>query len=237
VTPAGSAGQNYYLEVSHAETVSAAAANVALTATIGSCVVNVPARSSTGSTVTLGTDTVALTTPACIAAVQSGFSLTFKAAAATSGKTFTENIDGVDLVNAYTPPGAHAESGCTIVINSCSVLTVGGTQAKFVSWGTVYAPLSSVSVNVTDTADVVSFRRGLIARAISIPNLVAPNTTNYFCLAAGSPCTGSTGTSTARIDLLTATVSGNVELRALVSYVDTPAPGTSLQILAWNPQR
>ena len=35
-------------------------------------------------------------------------------------------------------------------------------EALLVSWGTVYAPLGRVTVDVTDTADVVSFRRGVV---------------------------------------------------------------------------
>lgn len=236
LVPAGSTAVSYALNVAHRETSASAAANVNVpTAAIAGC--TVPALTkrnvNTASPVVPMTDTVALTGVACIAALQNPFTVTYTASASASGP-YTENLDGIDLVVTYTPPVVRAENGCTIVINSCSVLTVGGTQAKFVSWGTVYAPLGRVDVNVADSADVVSFRRGVIARAISIPNLLAPDTANYFCLAAGSPCTGSTGAAGLRTDLLTATVSGDVKLRALVSFVDTPAPGTSLAIISWN---
>ena len=236
LVPAGSTAISYALKVAHQETSASVVGNInVLSAAITGC--TVPALTkriiTTATPVVPVTDTVALTGVACIAALQNPFTVTFTASASASG-TYTENLDGIDLVVTYTPPVVRAENGCTIVINSCSLLTVGGTQAKFVSWGTVYAPLGRVTVNVTDTADVVSFRRGVIARAISIPALLAPNTTDYFCLAAGSPCTGSTGAAGLRTELLTASVSGNVELRALVSFVDTPTPGTSLQIVSWN---
>jgi hypothetical protein len=236
VLPKGSTNVGYTLNVAHQETNSSDPTDIStLTASITGCTVPALTKHTVaGSTpvAPIVTDTVALTGATCIAALQNPFSVTFTASASPA-RSFTENLDGIDLVVTYTPPAVRAENGCAIVINSCSVLTVGGT-AKFVSWGTVYAPLASLNVNVTDTTDVVSFRRGAIARAISIPNLLAPNSTDYFCLAAGSPCTGSTGAAGARTDLLTATVTGTVKLRALVSFVDTPTPGTSLQILSWN---
>jgi hypothetical protein len=159
--------------------------------------------------------------------VNSNFDLTFTAVA-KAGSGFTENLDGIDLVVTYTPPGAHAESGCTIVVNGCPVLQVGSTATTFVVWGTVYTPLASVSADVQGTS-VVQFRRGVIARAVTMPRAPAGDSTGSFCQGGGSPCVGP-----ARVLLLTATVSGTIKLRALVRYTDAPALGYALQILAWN---
>ncbi len=235
VVPAGATNVSYALKVAHSETSASAATNVSsLTATIGACAVSATRHTTTGTTVTLVTDTIPLTTATCIAAVQNNFSVSYKAIA-RSAKTFKENLDGIDLVVTYTAPAVRAQSGCTIVVNSCSVLVVGGAagQAKFVSWGTVYTPLSSVNADVNG-ASVVVFRRGLVARAVTIAHIPSGRTLDA-CLAAGSPCSSPpAATDQTRVLLLTATVSGSVKLRALVSYSDLPALGAAALVLSWN---
>ena len=240
--PAG-ANVSAVVNIAHSESLASSSSNVSsLTAHIGSpysgCSVTVPAHTTSTSTVSLVTDTISIPmSSACTAALSNKFSVVYTSVA-TRYRTFRENLDGIDIVVSYTMPAARAESGCTIVINSCAVVDVGGPagQAKFVSWGTIYVPLGRVNADVNG-ASVVNFRRGLIARAVTVPHIPS-GTTLSFCLAAGSPCNAPPPSSNLpRVLLLTATVSGNVELRALVQYTDTPAVGTSLQILSWNPIR
>ena len=224
--PAGSVGVSYALNVAHQET-SADPANIkSLTATIGACALPVPQHDTPTLTAPV-TDTIPLTSAACIAAIKNNFNVTFKAIA-MPGKSFTENLDGIDLVVNWTPPAVRAQSGCTIAINGCPVLDVGSTAATFVVWGTVYTPLASVNADVQGTS-TVEFRRGVVARAVTMPHVPSGDSTGSFCLGAGSPCVGP-----ARVLMLTATVSGKVKLRALVRFSDAPALGYSAQILSWN---
>ena len=76
---------------------------------------------------------------------------------------------------------------------------------------------------------MVQFRRGVIARAVTMVHAPAGDSTGSFCQGSGSPCTGP-----ARVLMLTATVSGTPRLRALVHYTDAPALGYAVQVLAWN---
>jgi hypothetical protein len=224
--PAGSVGVSYALSVAHQET-SADPANIkSLTATIGSCALPVPQHDAPTLTAPV-TDTIPLTSAACIAAIKSNFNVTFKAIA-MPGKSFTENLDGIDLVANWKPPAVRAQNGCTIAINGCPVLDVGSTAATFVVWGTVYTPLASVTADVQGT-NPVEFRRGVVARAVAMPHVPVGDSTGSFCLGGGSPCIGP-----ARVLMVTATVSGKTTLRALVRFSDAPALGYSAQILSWN---
>jgi hypothetical protein len=239
--PAAAVNVTAVLKMVHSESVASAATNVSsITAYIGSttsgCSFAATPHTTTTATVTLATDTISVPqSSACIAALSgTTFSIIYKIVAAT-GKTFTENLDGIDLVVSYNLPGEHAESGCTIVVNSCPVVDVGGTGglAKFVTWGTVYTPLGLVNADTNGTS-VVGFRRGVVARAVAIPH-IPPSQNLSFCLATGWPCAGPpTASSLARALLFTATVGGLVQIRALVQYFDTPALGTTAKILSWN---
>jgi hypothetical protein len=223
--PAGSINVAYALEVAHQETVSNANFIGALTATIGTCALT-PTKHATNALSAPVTDSIPITSAACIAAVQGNFSVAYKLDAAVN-KSFIENLDGIRLVITYTPPAVRAESGCVIVVNSCSLLTVGSNGVKTVIWGTVDAPLASVSAD--DSSSSVEFRRAVVARAVSIANVPAGDSTGSFCQGGGAPCVG-----WARVLLLTATVSGKVRVRTLVRYTDAPALGSAVQVLAWN---
>ena len=114
---------SYALKVAHQETTSSATNISSLAATIGTTCPLVPTKHNTTTLTAPVTDTFPLTTTACIAAVQSTFSVTFKATA-VSGQTFTENLDGISLVVTYTPAALHAESGCITVVG------IGGAGAR-----------------------------------------------------------------------------------------------------------
>ena len=64
-------------------------------------------------------------------------------------ETFTENLDGIDLVVTYTPPAVRAENGCTIVLNSCSVLTSEERRSSC-RGARCTRPSAASLVNVTD---------------------------------------------------------------------------------------
>jgi hypothetical protein len=224
--PAGSINVTYALEVAHQETVSNANFIGALTATIGTCALT-PTKHNTNALTAPVTDSIPITTAACIAAVQGSFSVAYKLDA-PANKSFIENLDGIRLVITYTPPAVRAESGCVTVVNSCALLTLGSNGVKSVIWGTVDAPLASVAAD-DSSSSVIEFRRAVVARAVSIANLPAGDSTGSFCQGGGAPCVG-----WVRVLLFTSTVSGKIRVRSLVRYTDTPALGTAVQVLAWN---
>lgn len=224
--PAGATNVTYTLEIAHQETGAAGSVS-GLVASIGACVLNPTAHVTAGVT---GPTTDSFTlNAACIAAVTSAFNVTYRVTA-TSGQTFTENLDGVDLVVTWTPPAPHPESGCITVIGAggCSLLNLGTNGAQAVIWGTVYAPLATVSVD-DSAASVVELRRGIVARSASIVNVPAGDSTANVCLGGGSPCTGPV-----RVLRLTATVNGTARLRVLVHVTDAPGLGAVLDVLSWN---
>lgn len=228
--PAGSTNVTYSLVVAHQETTSNANHIASLTATIGSCTpINVPYEDNKDPSPPV-TDTIAVTDPACIAAMGSKFNVTF-AVATQSQSRVTENLDGIDVVTTYTPPAVRAESGCIVTVGGCPLITVGTSTARLYVWGTVYAPLAAISANYV-ASGAFEFRRGVIARAVLNTGTPPADTTGGFCLGAGSPCVGP-----ARVLLLTATVNGKVAARVLVRYTDAPALGFGAQILSWNDLR
>ncbi len=228
VVPAGAVNVSYTLNVAHQETGAANGDVAALTATIGSCVLTVPIHRTTATTPPV-TDALTNTAFPCLAAaVASNFSVTFVTTAKKS-KAITENLDGINLVVTYTAPAVRAESGCLLTdIVNCNLLKVGGANtSKVYVWGTVYAPLGSVLTDSSSTS-VCEFRRGVVARSVKSTG-TEPAAATTYSLGAGSPAVGPT-----RVLLLTASVGGTPRVRALLSYVDGPSLGISLQIVSWN---
>lgn len=233
--PAGAGNTTYALEVAHQETASAANTISSLQATITpagggtTCVATATKHNTTTLTAPV-TDSIPLTTAACKAAVASdGFSIVY-AATAGSNKTFTENLDGVELVISYTPAGVRAESGCTLAGGGCYLITAGGTSTRFIVWGTVYSPLAAIFPKYTATG-VFEFRRGVVVRAVVNNGTPPADSTGSFCLgSSGAPCAGPTP----RALLITASVGGTVKARALVRFVDAPVLGKVVRILSWN---
>jgi Tfp pilus assembly protein PilX len=223
--PAGAVDVSYALRVAHSEQALVATDISALTATIGTCVVDVPVH-STVFDATPVVDEIPLTTAACKTAVAGAFSLTLKATAVLN-RSILENLDGLELLVTYTPPAVRAQS-CGLAV--CTVLTLGG-GSKTVVWGTVYAPLASVSADYTSNT-AFEFRRGVFARAVTTAGTPPADTTANFCLGYGAPCIGP-----ARVLRFVASIGGVVRARALVRYVDLPAIGGRSQVVSWNAVR
>jgi hypothetical protein len=97
-----------------------------------------------------------------------------------------------------------------------------------VFWGTVYAPLGSVYADFKNLS-VFQFRRGVIARAISISNVPPSDTSSSFCLGYGATCSAP-----ARTMRFIASVGGHQRVVALVGFTDAPALGTTTNVIAWN---
>ena len=226
------------VEIAHQE-VSTVTGNIgafSMTITSGTgatCTNTAPAKRFTTvlGTPPIVTDTIALTA-ACKTVIASGdFTITYTAKAATS-KSFTEYLDGIDLVVTYTPPAVRAQSGCVIdLVAPCDVFKVGTSSGKFYLWGTLYAPLARVTAGYVSTG-VFEFRRGLVVRSVVNTGTPPADTTGGFCLGPGGP--GALCYGPARVLEFTATVSGDVRLRALVRYADVPALGNAAFILSWN---
>jgi hypothetical protein len=231
--PAGAQNVSYSLNVAHQETASAAANISSLKATITpatgpACTVTATTHSTTTLTAPI-TDSLPLTTSACKNAVATDGSTISYVAKATNNKSFTEDLDGIDVVMTYTVPVVRAENGCVLTdVANCSVVKVGTSTAKLYVWGTIYAPLAAVSASFV-TGGAFEFRRGVVARTIVNSGPPPADSTGAFCLGGGSPCVGP-----ARVLRLTATVSGGARVRALVRYTDAPSLGYSAQILSWN---
>jgi hypothetical protein len=231
VPPAGSTNVSYTLSVAHQETGAVGSVS-SVVATIGACILNATPHVTAGLTAPI-TDTFVLN-PTCVSAVTPAFSVAYKVTAA-AGKTFTENLDGIELVVSWTPPAAHPESGCLTIVGvgagGCSLLTLGTNGAKTVIWGTVYAPPATV---LTDDSggSVVELRRGVVARAVGVINVPAGDSSGNVCLGGGGGGTLCTGP--VRVMRLTATVSAKVRLRALVRVTDAPGLGAIVEVLAWN---
>jgi Tfp pilus assembly protein PilX len=223
--PGGSVGVSYTLTVGHKETYARTSDVASLRLTFGaSCILNLTPR----STYTKDTFTGAQL-PACFAAaVQSGSDTTFLITAAKN-KAVTEALDGLLIDVAYTPPVVRPQSGCTLTdVANCSVISGGSNKATTVFWGTVYAPLGSVNVDFKNLS-VFQFRRGVIARAISISNVPPSDTSSSFCLGYGTTCNAP-----ARTMRFIASVGGHQRVVALVGFTDAPALGTTTNVIAWN---
>ena len=235
IVSGGAVNVSYALEIAHQETAAAANTISSLQATITpagggtTCVVAATKHNTTTLTAPV-TESIPLTSAACKAAIASDdFSIVY-AATAGSNKTFTENLDGIDLVATYTNPGVRAESGCTLAGGGCYLINAGGTSTRFIVWGTVYSPLAAIFPKYTPSG-IFEFRRGIVVRAVVNTGTPPADSTGSFCLgSAGVPCAGPTS----RALLLTASVGGVVKARALVRYTDTPVLGKSVRILSWN---
>ena len=219
--PGGSINVSYTLNVAHREIAGNNNRISSLEVQIGSCVIPVPLQRSSSPAPPVVDE---LTAPCLAAAVASNFSVTFTATA-RKNQTFTENLDGVNLVVSYTPPVYSAQSGCVVAIGSCAMLSTGSNKAAFVMWGTLYAPLAFVSADFKNKS-VFEFHRGVVARAIATDAVPPADSSQSFCLGYGSPCLGP-----ARVLKFTATVSGATRLVALVQYFDSPYVGRTARAL------
>ena len=226
--PVDSANVTYWFRVAHREIGTNANNISSLQVQVGSCSITVPKQNSTTLAAPV-TDTV---TGACLAAaVANNFSLTYTATAGNN-RTFTETLDGIEVVVTYTPPAVRQppSGSCTLTtIDTCSIVNVGSNRALVV-WGTVYAPLGSVRVTL-GASSVVQFRRGVVARAVKVTGTSPTDTSTLFCLGYGSPCTGPS-----RV-LELAAQSGRSRVRALVQLVDLPSLGSRVRVLSWNVDR
>ncbi len=225
--PPGSTNVDYSLRIAHREIGTNANNIMSLQLQVGaSCSISVTKRNST----TPAAPVVDTYTPSCLdAAVANDFTVTYTATARNS-RTFTETLDGIELVVTYTPPVVRAQTGCTVSdIDSCSIVNVNANRT-FVVWGTVYAPLGSVRVTL-GARSIAQFRRGVVARAVKVTGTSPTDTSTLFCLGYGSPCMGPS-----RVIELTAQ-SGRSRVRALVQLVDVPSLGGRVRVLSWNVDR
>jgi len=224
--PTGS-NLSYDLQIQHAESVPGNVGSV--TVKVGTCSpFTVTPLSTALATLHLNSSTLNATNYNCLrTAVASNFTVLYTATAAKS-KSFVASLDGIDLVATYTPPTVRAQSGCVLTdVTNCSMLALGA-GAKFVVWGTVYAPLASISAEYTSGTSF-EFRRGVLLRALRTSGTPPADTTANFCLGYGKPCYGPS-----RVVLFSGKVAGSEKAKALVQYVDTPAVGSKVQVLSWN---
>ena len=228
--PGGSINVSYTLNIAHREIGSSAGNISSLQLKIGSCTMNVPVHQSAVPAPPIVDPFTAVTTPCLPAAVASGFNATFTATAANN-KAFTENLDGVELIVNWTPPAVRAEIGCVAAIAGCDLFHVGKNKAAVFVWGTVYAPLASVSADFKNMS-IFEFRRGIVARTIQNVDVPPSDSSGSFCLGYGTPCAGPS-----RVLRFTATVAGSTRLVALVQYFDAPTIGRSVSVLSWNEVR
>ena len=222
--PGGSINVSHTLNVAHREIAGNNNDISSLEVQIGSCVIPVPLRRSATPAAPVVDP---LTSPCLAAAVAGNFSVTFTATA-RNNQTFTENLDGINLVVNYTPPVYSAQSGCVVATGGCAMLRIGTNKAAFVMWGTLYTPLAFIYADFKNKS-VFEFHRGVVARAIATDAVPPADSSQSFCLGYGSPCLGP-----ARVLKFTATVSGATRLVALVQYFDSPAIGRTVSVLSWN---
>jgi hypothetical protein len=145
------------------------------------------------------------------------------------GRVGTESVDAVLLDVSYTTPGFNAQAGCIIAAaGGCSFLNTTGSNTHISIRGTVYAPLAKLTLaHPNDTTQ--RLERGVIARAVSMQLPAStPSGTPYVTL----PPTGPT-TTAPRTVLFTASVGGQVRLRALVAFDDASASHTP-DVLSWS---
>jgi hypothetical protein len=77
----------------------------------------------------------------------------------------SDNLDGVELVVDYTPPGFEATT-CPTSTPACNIVTSTVTQNLFFH-GTVYVPRAALSLRVHNK-DTTIFDRGVIARSLTV---------------------------------------------------------------------
>ncbi len=226
--PGGSVRKSFTLKVAHREIAAndSDVANLQVQVGPGSgCDISVPLRrSAIPAPVVVDTFTSA-SFPCLVDAVRDNFSVTFSAEAGAN-RAFTENLDGIELDAVFTPPVLEAQKGC--VLGGCPMLDVGGSGSGFALWGTVYAPLASVSARF-GSGHPFEFRRGVVARAVGTSGTPPADSSPSFCLGYGTPCVGPS-----RVLRLTATVDGAVRLVALVQVFDSPTVGRAVSVLSWN---
>ncbi|MCA1833696.1 MAG: hypothetical protein LC750_13390 [Actinobacteria bacterium] len=178
----------------------------------------------------------------------------------TNGGPVTETLDGLGLKivlassgtpspspspTASPPPGGsstnyfRAESGCITQApyptSGCALVKTDGAQTKLSIQGTVYAPLAALDIAMTNVSTQI-LGRGAVIRLVRLS--VTPSTTYsgpMIEVPADSPSTAYTN----RHVTLTATVAGDVRLRALVRFVDQDptgamSPGYGVVVEAWS---
>ena len=202
--PGGSINVSYTLNVAHREIAGNNNDISSLQVQIGSCVIPVPVQRSANPAAPVVDD---LTSPCLAAAVASNFSVTFTAKAGNN-RTFTENLDGINLVVNYTPPvysRAERLRGRDRRLRDAEHrLEQGGLRDV---GHAVRAARLHVSADFKNKS-VFEFHRGVIARAIATDAVPPADSSQSFCLGYGSPCLGP-----ARVLKFTATVSGATAAR------------------------
>jgi hypothetical protein len=235
--PAGSTINGVTLQITHSEAVETgrnadSLANLTLEARVGTSGAWTTVRAS-GATkcTTLCTDSVALsgiTTVAGVTGVIAQYRATIAGNNATNRGALV-SVDSMVLDVTYTPPGGlKGQSGCIVTVGAgaCAVLQTGGNEAQLSVKGTIYTPAAWVHVDLVNTATAI-VTRGAIVRSLTMILNPSVDVVPAFDL----PSTGGSATADRRV-LLTATVDGQVRLRALVAFDDS-SPGHTPDVQSW----
>lgn len=152
------------------------------------------------------------------------------------GLAHTATLDALEVRVRYVPPAfvrACAASTCSPLLDSNG----SAPQQHLTVHGTVYAPVSSLSVTL-QAASSMLFDRGVVVRSIDITNSSSSQqTTSPFKLPEASG---------GRKVLFVARLNGDVKIRAVAEYTDSipttdggtsAFPGRRVRIASWHVER
>lgn len=130
----------------------------------------------------------------------------------------TVELDGVEIIVDYTPPGFRPQSSTEPFLET-------GNNPTAIFRGTFFAPSGDLKINVHNAGTTV-FQRGVVAKSIT-GNIgdSSKQTDSPFSIP---------GLTHKRVVVFEAAISGTVRLRARVSYDDSGSlPGRSVKVLDW----